>query len=62
MATEAPPLDMQQVQTFAFKVLGDVTAAQMGPLTTIADRLGLFATLASSGPSTVPEFALAARI
>ena len=62
MATAAPDLDMRKVRTFALKVLADVTAAQMGPLTTIADRLGLFATLAASGPSTAPEFALAARI
>jgi len=37
--TTAPALDMGRVQTFAFKVLGDVTAAQMGPLNLVADRL-----------------------
>jgi len=62
MVATAPALDMQQVQTFAFKVLGDVTAAQMGPLSVLADRLGLFAALAEAGNATVAEFALRARI
>jgi SAM-dependent methyltransferase len=60
MVATAPALDMQQVQTFAFKVLGDITAAQMGPLSVLADRLGLFAALTATGPATVPEFALRA--
>ncbi len=62
MAMAATALDTQKVQAFAFKVLGDVTASQMGPLTTLADRLGLFSTLAEAGPLTAPEFALRARI
>ena len=53
----ASDLDMAKVQTFAFKVLGDITATQMGTLSTIADRLGLFNTLAEAGPLTEREFA-----
>lgn len=55
-------LDMGKVQTFAFKMIGDITACQMGPLSTVADRLGLFATLAESGAVTSAEFAERAKI
>lgn len=55
-------LDMGKVQSFAFKIVGDVTAQQMGPLSTVGDRLGLFKTLAESGPVTSAEFADRARI
>jgi 2-polyprenyl-3-methyl-5-hydroxy-6-metoxy-1,4-benzoquinol methylase len=58
----APALDMAKVQAFAFKVLGDITAQQMGPLSTVADRLGLFRTLAEGGPATSAEFAERAGI
>ncbi len=58
----APELDMGKLQSFAFKVVGDVTAQQMGPPSTIGDRLGLFRTLATSGPLTSAEFADSARI
>ena len=58
----APELDMGKLQTFAFKVVGDVTAQQMGPLSTVGDRLGLFRTLAASGPVTSVEFAERAQI
>ena len=58
----APELDMGKLQSFAFKVVGDVTAQQMGPLSTVGDRLGLFKTLATSGPVTSEEFADRARI
>ena len=57
-----PTLDMAAVQTFAFKVVGDVTAQQMGALSTVGDRLGLFKTLAASGPVTSAEFAERAGI
>ncbi len=50
-------LDMEKVQAFAFKVIGDITAQQMGTLSTVADRLGLFNALADAGPSTSTEFA-----
>ena len=58
----ATALDMGKLQSFAFKVVGDVTAQQMGPLSTIGDRLGLFRTLAASGPLTSGEFANRAKI
>jgi SAM-dependent methyltransferase len=61
MATAAA-LDMGKVQTFAFKVIGDITACQMGPLSTVGDRLGLFTTLAESGAVTSAEFAERAKI
>jgi hypothetical protein len=53
---------MGKVQQFAMKVVGDITAIQMGTLNAVADRLGLFATLAEAGPVTVAEFARKAGI
>ncbi len=50
-------LDMDKVFGFAFKVLGDITAVQMGTLSAIADRLGLWKHLAEGGPATSAEFA-----
>jgi len=61
-AEPAPALDMDTVHAFAFKVLGDVTAAQMGPLSAVADRLGLFGHLAQGDPATSAEFAARAGI
>lgn len=55
-------VDMTKVQTFAFKVVGDITAQQMGPLSTVGDRLGLFKTLADNGPLTSAAFADRAHI
>jgi hypothetical protein len=60
-AEAAPALDMEKVQAFAFKILGDVTAIQIGALNAIADRLGLFDRLAE-GPATSAEFAERAGI
>ena len=60
--TVAPALDMGKLQSFAFKVVGDVTAQQMGPLTTIGDRLGLCVALAHAGPLTSAELAARAQI
>jgi len=60
--TPQPALDTQKVQTFAFKMLGDITAAYMGTLSMVADRLGLFKVLAESGSASVTEFAKHARI
>jgi len=57
MATTSTELDMGIVQTFAFKVLGDLTAEQMGPLSAVADRLGLFQSLAILGTVSATEFA-----
>jgi methyltransferase family protein/winged helix-turn-helix protein len=58
----APALDMDKLQTFAFKVMDDVTAEWIAPLSTVGDRLGLFKTLADSGPVTSAEFAERAGI
>jgi len=48
---------MDKASAFAFKVLGDVTAAQMSPLSAIADRLQLFQRLEDGGAATSAEFA-----
>ena len=58
MAAEpAPALDMDGAFAFAFKVLGDFIAVEMGTLITIGDRLGLYDALAAAGPSTCESFA-----
>src|SRR3979490_3263727 len=62
MVATAPELDMSVVQKFAFKVFGDITAAQMAPLSVVADRLGLFQKLAEVGPVTASEFASGAGL
>jgi SAM-dependent methyltransferase len=62
MADPAPALEMDTVHSFAFKVLGDFIAIEMGTLITIGDRLGLFAKLAGAGPSTSAAFAQHADI
>jgi SAM-dependent methyltransferase len=56
MLTTTTELDMGLVQGFAAKVLGDLTAEQMGPLSAVADRLGLFQSLRTVGPVTAAEF------
>ena len=61
-ALPQPPLDMSKVQTFAFKMVADITACQMGTLITVGDRLGLFTLLADSAPVTSAEFASKAGI
>ena len=55
-------LDMDKVNGFAFKLLGDYTGANMSTLMAIADRLGLFGALERLGPATSAEFAAAAGI
>jgi SAM-dependent methyltransferase len=55
-------LDMDKAGAFAFKVVADVTAQQMGTLSMIGDRLGLFKALADHGPLTTAEFAARAGI
>lgn len=62
MATASTELDMGVVQSFAFKVFGDITAHQMGALSTVGDRLGLFKILAESGPVTSSQFAATAGL
>jgi 2-polyprenyl-3-methyl-5-hydroxy-6-metoxy-1,4-benzoquinol methylase len=55
-------LDMDKVTAFTFKVVGNITAVQMGTLSVIADRLGLYSALAEGGPATIAEFAKRAAI
>jgi hypothetical protein len=62
MTATVPELDMSIVLNFAFKVFGDLTAQQMGALTTVGDRLGLFSTLADLGPVRCSQFAANAGI
>ena len=62
MTATVTELDMEVVQGFAFEVFGDITAQQMGPLTTVGDRLGLWQTLAEIGPVTSTELAARAGL
>src|SRR5947209_4056326 len=55
-------LDMGKAQTFAFKMVGDIVAQMLGPLSVIGDRLDLFKTLGAVGPVTSAEFANHANI
>jgi 2-polyprenyl-3-methyl-5-hydroxy-6-metoxy-1,4-benzoquinol methylase len=55
-------LDMDKVNAFAFKVVGDITSVMLGTLGVIADRLGLYGALAEGGPATSAEFAARANI
>ena len=52
---EAPSMD--DVLGFMFKVAGDLSAAMSGGLIYIGDKLGLFKTLAASGPLTSVQLA-----
>src|SRR6185369_1726334 len=54
--------DKDKAEQFLFQVVSDVGTAVLGALTWIGDRLGLFATLAASGPVTVDEFAARTRL
>ncbi len=57
-----PALDMEKAQHFAFKLVGDIIAQMLGPLSVVGDRLGLFKTLGEVGPVTSAEFASRANI
>ena len=48
---------MNKAFAFAFKMIGDVTASMLGPLTVIGDRLQLFDALADGGPAASDGFA-----
>jgi 2-polyprenyl-3-methyl-5-hydroxy-6-metoxy-1,4-benzoquinol methylase len=50
---------MDEIMGFAFKVVGELGAALAGAHVYIGDRLGLFKTLASSGPVTTEQLAKA---
>lgn len=51
------PINPDAMMTFAFKVVGDLAAAMNGPLVYMGDRLGIFKTLAASGPLTASQIA-----
>jgi len=57
MSATTSGIDMESVQRFAGKVFADLTAEQMGPLSAVADRLGLFQSLAELGAVSATEFA-----
>ena len=51
--------DMQKLEAFAGKMVGDMGAAVSAALVVLGDRLGLYKTLAARGPSTPSELAAA---
>lgn len=63
-ATLAPALDLDldKAGALAMRIVGDITSIEMGVLHAIGDRLGLFDTLAKTGPRTSDAFAEAAGI
>jgi 2-polyprenyl-3-methyl-5-hydroxy-6-metoxy-1,4-benzoquinol methylase len=59
MTTEtAPQPTMDEIMEFAFKVVNELGAAMAAPHVYIGDQLGLFKTLATSGPVTVDQLAV----
>ncbi len=53
----APAPTMDEIMEFAFKVVGELGAAMAAPHVYIGDRMDLFKTLASGGPTTIEELA-----
>jgi SAM-dependent methyltransferase len=62
MTKTLPAIDSEKVQAFVGKVLNDSSATFATTLAAIGDRLGLFKTLAASGPATSTELATRAAI
>lgn len=56
-ATHPPQISQEKMMEFAFKVVGDLSAAMFGPLAYMGDRLGIFRALADSKPVTVQQLA-----
>lgn len=52
-------LDQERLETFVFKMLNDLGAAQAVPLVRMGDALGLWKALAETGPTTPGELAAA---
>ncbi|WP_247513072.1 class I SAM-dependent methyltransferase [Bradyrhizobium sp. 157] len=50
-------LNEQKLEVFVTRILGDLGAAMIAPLVRIGDELGLYSTLAASGPVTPEELA-----
>lgn len=57
MPVTMPPFDRAKARAFLVRVMTDVGAAMLGGLSFLGDRLGIFTTLAASGPVTVEELA-----
>jgi 2-polyprenyl-3-methyl-5-hydroxy-6-metoxy-1,4-benzoquinol methylase len=53
----ARDLNEQKLETFVTRILDDLGAAMIAPLVRIGDELGLYSTLAESGPVTPQELA-----
>jgi 2-polyprenyl-3-methyl-5-hydroxy-6-metoxy-1,4-benzoquinol methylase len=60
--TIAIVVDAEKVEAFVGKILNDSSAALVTTLAALGDRLGLFKTLATSGPATSAELAARAGI
>ena len=55
--TTAPAPTMDEIMEVAFKVVGELGAAMAAPHVYIGDRMDLFKTLASGGPTTIESLA-----
>jgi SAM-dependent methyltransferase len=51
------PVDMNKLQAFVGKMLGDLGAAMSGALVVVGDKLGLYKALSAGGPMTSAELA-----
>lgn len=58
----AQSIDEQKVMEYALRAVTDIAGASVCVLAAVGDRLGLFRTLAASGPSTSKELARTATI
>jgi 2-polyprenyl-3-methyl-5-hydroxy-6-metoxy-1,4-benzoquinol methylase len=56
-ATATTPLQPEQVEAFAGRVVGDIAATMSTIFCALGDKLGLFAALASGGPATPAQLA-----
>lgn len=56
-AASAPAINQDAMMMFAFKVVGDLSAAMSGPLMYIGDRMGIFKALSDGKPVTAAELA-----
>src|SRR5688572_29454349 len=57
--TETPEIDPSRVEEFVGRLLTDFAGAGTTAMTVIGDRLGLYRTLAGSGPMTPDDLAAA---
>nr|MBA2521073.1 SAM-dependent methyltransferase [Chloroflexia bacterium] len=57
MGTATTPVDEAQLNEFLGKMVGDLGAATNAPLMLLGDKLGLYRTLAASGPLSSADLA-----